>query len=204
MAPCVLIVDEAFVRNVVPSELAARAKFGLNIHLLFVGPLDRKELREDLMEMGFMGFLSESARPATIRKAVRALAGGEHWAPRGAVSLLLQRLLLESSSVKLTPRESEILDLISEGYKNKDIGERLCISRETVRWHIRSLYSKIGAKDRLSAAFYAKQRARSRAVGNAPTTEPEEETIGAETGPQPSSTTNGPIPSRAPRRCATQ
>ena len=56
MAPCVLIVDEAFVRKVAPSELAARAKFGLNIQLLFVGPLNRRELREDLLEMGFMGF----------------------------------------------------------------------------------------------------------------------------------------------------
>ena len=41
--------------------------------------------------------------------------------------------------------------------KNRAIAERLYITRDTVRWHIRSIYAKIGVQDRLSAALYARE-----------------------------------------------
>ncbi len=47
--------------------------------------------------------------------------------------------------------------MIARGYKNRAIAERLSISHETVRWHIRSLHSKLGLQDRLGTALYAQQ-----------------------------------------------
>ena len=46
--------------------------------------------------------------------------------------------------------------MITEGLKNADIAKSLGVAHETVRWHIRSLYSKIGAEDRFSAVIYGK------------------------------------------------
>jgi DNA-binding CsgD family transcriptional regulator len=63
-------------------------------------------------------------------------------------------LLSSQSRHNLTPREGQILDLISRGRSNRDIAEELFISRETVRWHIRTLYAKIGVRDRTEAATY--------------------------------------------------
>ena len=51
----------------------------------------------------------------------------------------------------------EVLELIANGLSNREIADKLFICRETVRWHIRSLYSKIGAKDRASAVRYGKE-----------------------------------------------
>jgi len=68
---------------------------------------------------------------------------------------MIRDLLSAESPRKLTRREKEILRLVGQGYKNQEIAEQLFISRETVRWHLRSLYPKIGVQDRLSAAFYA-------------------------------------------------
>jgi DNA-binding NarL/FixJ family response regulator len=94
-----------------------------------------------------------------LRKAVRSIAAGELWASRRVVSRLIQDFLLAESLKELSPREHEILTLIGQGYKNREIAERLFISTETVQWHMRGLYAKIGAKDRLSAAVFAAEHA---------------------------------------------
>ena len=60
--------------------------------------------------------------------------------------------MLRAMKYRLTFRESEILGLLAEGLKNGEIAERLCISLQTVRWHLRSLYAKLGTHDRFSAA----------------------------------------------------
>ena len=57
----------------------------------------------------------------------------------------------------MTAREAEILTLVSQGYTNQQIAETLCICRETVRWHMRMLYAKLGVHDRQSAASHALQ-----------------------------------------------
>ena len=48
----------------------------------------------------------------------------------------------------MTPRENEILALIAKGCTNREIADRLLVTRETVRWHERRLYSKLGIRDR--------------------------------------------------------
>jgi DNA-binding NarL/FixJ family response regulator len=107
--------------------------------------------------MGCMGFVTEGAPPAVLKKAARALARGEMWIDRRLLTRVLQQLLFANRSPKLTPREKDVLKLIARGYKNRAIAEKLCISHETVRWHIRGLHSKLGLQDRLGTAVYAQQ-----------------------------------------------
>lgn len=58
----------------------------------------------------------------------------------------------------LTPRETEVLQLISEGHSNKEIGNRLCISEETVKGHVRNILGKLSANDRTQAVSIAVRR----------------------------------------------
>ena len=68
----------------------------------------------------------------------------------------------------LSPREREILALISEGLGNADIGERLAISEKTVRNHVSNLFDKLGVWTRAQAIVFARDHAfRPRAVGPA-------------------------------------
>ena len=55
----------------------------------------------------------------------------------------------------LTQRERDVLALIAEGLKNRQIGERLFISETTVTHHLSSIYSKLGVSDRLELVIYA-------------------------------------------------
>jgi DNA-binding CsgD family transcriptional regulator len=84
-------------------------------------------------------------------------AGGEIWAERHLVTRTLQQALTAAGTdALLTSREREILGLLRVGHSNRQIADTLFISPETVKWHIRKVFSKIGAKDRLEATLYAR------------------------------------------------
>jgi DNA-binding NarL/FixJ family response regulator len=59
---------------------------------------------------------------------------------------------------ELTPREQQVLQLISRGNSNREIAEALEIAEKTVRIHVSSVLEKMGARDRTQAAIYAIQR----------------------------------------------
>ena len=81
---------------------------------------------------------------------------------RAGVASILSQLARETQLAnnprRLTARENEILNLLGLRYTNQEIADHLFLSRETIRWHLRSLYSKIGASDRAAAIQYAQQR----------------------------------------------
>ena len=55
----------------------------------------------------------------------------------------------------LTARELEVLKLIAQGLKNREIADKLCISEHTVKVHLRNIYSKIGVDTKVRVALYA-------------------------------------------------
>jgi DNA-binding NarL/FixJ family response regulator len=114
---------------------------------------------EAFFRMGCTGVVPSNVTHQTLRKAVLAVCEGELWLPRKVLSKLAQDAFLKGTTRKITQRESEIFKLICLGFTNQQIAEHLFISRETVRWHVRSLYSKIGVNSRMGAIRYAKEGA---------------------------------------------
>jgi DNA-binding NarL/FixJ family response regulator len=191
MAPCVLIVDQVVVQTegLDLEHFGPRVEYGRLIQVLVVGPTRDPGLVEDLLRMGCVGFVNHDIAPALLKKAVRSVANGEFWADRKATSRIVQQLLSQSGSRNLTRREKQVLWLIGQGLKNRAIAERLYITRDTVRWHIRSIYAKIGVQDRLSAALYAREHLGDGIAGEQQPTSPEpllvESLLGGEAGRQP-------------------
>ena len=105
--------------------------------------------------MGFAGALPRSTTFSVLERAIRAVAEGELWAPRKSVAATIRELLADQSPRKLTSREEQIFSLIAGGYKNREVAEKLFISRETVRWHLRSINSKLGIQERGNFIKYA-------------------------------------------------
>lgn len=157
LAPCVWLVDERTFLGLDSAWVGSLVGFGQRVQALVVGSEDRELPRvRELLQRGCAGIIDERARPQMVRKAVRAVAEGEFWIPRRVLADVLRDLARRCSHSSLTDREREILWLISQGLTNRAIAEKLSITRETVRWHIRSLYSKIGVRDRLSAVYAAR------------------------------------------------
>lgn len=155
LAPCIVMVDPEFLERVEPEEFDRLVKLGSEVRVLVTVSELERATEEHYLKMGCMGVISGKAPVLTLRRALRTLAVGEVWASRRAVSNTLRDLLSEAVSGPLSRRELEILRLISAGRRNQDIADQLFISRETVRWHLRHLYAKLGVRNRVGAAEYA-------------------------------------------------
>lgn len=154
LAPCALVVDEEFIQRVDPEEFYNAVEFGQSVRVLVELETLSPLAAEHLLRIGCSGYLSRSATPAQACSALCAIVSGELWATRMTVSEVLRSVLRESRH-HLTFRESEIIDLVREGLKNDDIAERLFISPQTVRWHLRCLYNKLGIRDHKRATLRA-------------------------------------------------
>ncbi len=157
IAPCVLLVSQESLGKLDADEFSATVGVESSVRILVLGTRKSSNLVEKFLSMGCMGYLPQDVPGRTLRRAVRAIASGQVWADRRTITLVMKSLILKQSLQKLTARERDILSLIVSGLSNRAIADRLYITHETVRWHIREMYSKLGVQDRFSAIVYGKR-----------------------------------------------
>ncbi len=110
-----------------------------------------------LVREGVAGIINSNCTPQTFVKALRKVHAGEYWLSRELFLSFIpgHRAPPQKEGRVLTNRESEILYLIMDGYRNHDISHRLFISKSTVKTHINNIYRKLKVNDRMQAVFYA-------------------------------------------------
>lgn len=119
--------------------------------LLYTGLDDRARL-EHALDCGARGFAMKAGPPEELIRAIRVLAeGGSYMDPR------LSQLVLERTEHvhELSPREREILGLLAHGLTGAQAAERLYLSPETVRTHVRNAMAKLAAHTRVHAVTLA-------------------------------------------------
>ncbi|MGO4245913.1 response regulator [Paenarthrobacter sp. RAF54_2] len=108
------------------------------------------------VDAGAMGYLLKDAAPEEIFAAVRGAVQGKSVMSAPVASRLLQQL--RNPDEILTPREAELLSLLTEGLSNRDLGKRLFISEATVKTHLAHIYAKLGVETRAAAIATAIRR----------------------------------------------
>lgn len=106
------------------------------------------------LRAGAKGYLLKDCKPSELRTAIRTVHNGQQYIPPHVGAKLAQRM----SNPELTDRESEILQLITQGLSNLEIGAALNITENTVKSNINRILSKLGAKDRTQATIIALKR----------------------------------------------
>jgi DNA-binding CsgD family transcriptional regulator len=106
------------------------------------------------------GVLSRHAGADQIDAALRAVAAGLIVRSPGAIDLGFGVMREADAQVLLTPRELEVLATLAEGMTNKAIARRLNISLHTVKFHVESVFRKLGARTRTEAVAKASERRR--------------------------------------------
>lgn len=110
------------------------------------------------LRAGARGALSRSSSALGIGPAALAVAAG-HWVVDESFAPSLLGLAPEPAvrpiPTLLSPREQEVLELLSEGLSNRDIAERLGISRHTAKFHVNAILDKLGATTRTEAVVLA-------------------------------------------------
>jgi len=107
------------------------------------------ELAYQTMKLGVRGILRKSLGGDVIVKCLQRVASGECWFEEA-----LTASFATIKTVKLTQRETQLLGLVSRGFKNKEIASTLFIAEPTVKIYLSRLFRKVGAKDRLELALY--------------------------------------------------
>jgi DNA-binding NarL/FixJ family response regulator len=107
------------------------------------------ELVHRAMEIGVRGFLSTTAAVETVKECLRASGIGETWMERS-----LSVSLLNARPISLSRRQSQLIGLLVQGLKNKEIAAALGISEGTVKAYLTTLFEKVGAKDRFELALF--------------------------------------------------
>lgn len=134
------------------------------INVLILTMHENEEYIRQVLATGAMGYILKDAAARELLGAIRAVYRGE-----AVLSPAITRLVIEdylrwgdlqpkNDSSGLSPREREVLQLIAEGYTNKQIAEILSISVKTVQAHRSSLMSKLDLHDRGELIKYAIQK----------------------------------------------
>jgi DNA-binding NarL/FixJ family response regulator len=106
------------------------------------------------LEAGARGYLLKSMPPKDLVESIRQVHAGKKRLPAELAAQLADHLADET----LTGREIEVLRHLAGGNRNRDIAERLFISEETVKVHVKHLMEKLGASDRTQAVAIAVRR----------------------------------------------
>jgi two-component system nitrate/nitrite response regulator NarL len=127
--------------------------------VIFSGYVDSAVAYRALAE-GAAGFISKDAGGDVVCEAIAAVARGEVVLSPAVQGSLAEGIRLRSKPDEpaLTPREREVLVLISEGRSAPEIGQRLFLSTATVKGHLRNIYDKLGVTDRAAAVGEAMRR----------------------------------------------
>ncbi|HEY3864141.1 MAG TPA: response regulator transcription factor [Verrucomicrobiae bacterium] len=123
--------------------------------IVILTAMDDKELVFLALEAGADGYLLKRAKPSELRSALMDVLGGG--APmtsqiaRRVIESFRRKARIQDEAARLSLREEQILQLLSQGYSNKQIAGRLEISIDTVCSHLKHVYSKMHVNSRTEA-----------------------------------------------------
>jgi DNA-binding NarL/FixJ family response regulator len=106
------------------------------------------------LEAGARGYMLKSMPPKELVEVIRQVHAGKKRIPAQLAAQLAEHM----SDEDLTPREIEVLNQIAGGNRNRDIAEKLFITEETVKVHIKHIMEKLGANDRTQAVAIGVRR----------------------------------------------
>jgi RNA polymerase sigma factor (sigma-70 family) len=133
-----------------------------HIGILVVTMFEEDHLVFAAMRAGARGYVLKGANHAEMLRAIRAVGNHEAiFSPAIATRLMeyfsqMRPTTLPQVFPELSEREREILDLITQGYKNAEIAQRLVLSEKTVRNHVSNIFSKLQVADRAQAIIRAR------------------------------------------------
>ena len=164
MEPDVVVMDVIMPRkDGIEATKEVRDAFP-NVGVVVLSGHDERQFVFDALKAGASGYLLKTAELEEVINTVRSVARGEAMLdPSLASQVLTEFQTYQKADVAevyqpLTPREREILKLMSEGLPNKTIASRLNISERTVTTHVANIYSKLHVNNRVSAIQEAVRR----------------------------------------------
>ena len=134
--------------------------------ILFASGESKEEFVE-AMKLGCSGVLLKEGPTSLVEKSLQKVQAGEIWLDSNTTAAVIRQFAspgeyqpspngkASRERAQLSQREREIIVLIAQGYKNKEIAEKMFITEQTVKNHLHNVFDKLGVSDRLELALYA-------------------------------------------------
>ena len=122
------------------------------------------------MKLGTSGIVLKQTATDMLIKSIRKVHGGEIWLDSSTTAAVIRQFVANDEPAApqpsaaaprdrerspLSQREREIVALVAQGFKNKEMAEKMFISEQTVKNHLHNIFDKLGVSDRLELALYA-------------------------------------------------
>jgi len=113
------------------------------------------------MRLGARGVVLKQSASDLLLKSIRQVHDGEIWLDNRMTAEVINAFKRSAESGQrrekplLSDREKEVVQLVAQGFHNREIGEKLFISEQTVKNHLHNIFDKLGVSDRLELALYA-------------------------------------------------
>jgi DNA-binding NarL/FixJ family response regulator len=158
LKPDVILLDFISNFNIILG-LPENVLINSNLKVLLIGDRSLDNISDsdikELIAKGIVGIIPPSADSNLFKKALKAVSSGDFWLDRTMLIKLFSTMKQQGKSVTLAKREKEIVVHLCQGYRNKEIAQKLNISEQTVKSHCNRIYKKLGVTDRLQLALYS-------------------------------------------------
>lgn len=144
--------------DAIPEDLLVRLRQRWpQLRILVMAPRADDHAVARMLRHGANGVLGRGEGMRQLLEALAAVAAGQPWARRRAIARALEAFPREDLSRHrdLTPRERQVLALLGDGYRNKELASILKIKEQTVKIHLHSLFRKLNVRSRVEAALRA-------------------------------------------------
>jgi two-component system, NarL family, nitrate/nitrite response regulator NarL len=127
--------------------------------VLTAGEDDRDAVRA--MRLGARGFVLKQSASDLLVNSIHRIHDGEIWLDDRVTAEVMRDFAKDSNGSPqgdkplLSDREKQVVQLVVQGYRNREIGQKLFISDQTVKNHLSNIFDKLGVSDRLELALYA-------------------------------------------------
>ena len=161
--PDVLVLDIRMPQADGLSVLRTMKEEGLESRVVvFTAAVDEDEVVEAI-HLGVSGVVLKEMAPESLVLCVRHVHAGGEWLERRSASRALDMMRKREAGAStmaslLTPRELEVVRLVVQGLRNKEIAKRLLVSEGTVKIHLHNTYDKLKVEGRMALSVYARER----------------------------------------------
>ncbi len=161
--PDLVLVDAALGLAGSPNLVSRMLEAHPEARVIVLGDDHDADLLMTAIRSGAAGVVSKTYGAGTVLRVAGAVLEGEGAVPRGMLLELARRMVSrdrtsKSPLARLSPRERQVLALLSRGWDNPRIARELFISQHTVRTHIQNILEKLGMHSKLEAATFAMQQ----------------------------------------------
>jgi DNA-binding NarL/FixJ family response regulator len=162
--PKILLLDFSTPAVTGVETLRQLGKLRIQTRTIIVTAAIEKEQVIELLQLGAHGIVLRDSALKLLLKSIRCVNDGQYWVGRESISDLIQALRRMTAEDRtsaagrdfgISSREMQVVTHVVAGYTNKDLGQKLGISEQTVKHHLTNIFDKLGVSNRLELVLFA-------------------------------------------------